>query len=87
MNIIVRANEVIFEEVKGEDMCEALRELFKDEIEAATNKVRVEVENKVKSEVKKDTLLELLRDGLLTTEEVATRLNVTEAEVKEMLAN
>lgn len=87
MNIIVRANEVIFEEVKGEDMCEALRELFKDEIEAATNKVRVEVENKVKSEVKKDTLLELLRDGLLTTEDVATRLNVTEAEVKEMLAN
>ena len=79
MNIIVRANEVIFEEVKGEDMCEALRELFKDEIEAATNKV--------KSEVKKDTLLELLRDGLLTTEDVATRLNVTEAEVKEMLAN
>ena len=83
MNLIIRANETLFEEVKGGDMCEALRELFKDEIEEATKRVRVEVTK----EVTKDTLLGLLRDGLLTVADVAVRLKVSEAEVQEMLAN
>ena len=79
MNIIIRANETLFEEGKGNDMCEALRELFRDELEAARNEAKIEV--------KRDTLLELLRDGLLSVADVASRLNITETEVKEMLAN
>ena len=75
MNIIIRANEALFEEVKGEDMCEALRELFHDEIEEA------------RTEEKRNTLLGLLRDGLLSAADVASRLNMTEAEVKGMLEN
>lgn len=75
MNIIIRANEMLFEEVKGEDMCEALRELFKDEIEAAKN------------EGESRAFIQLLREGILTVADVATRLNITEAEVQEMLAN
>ena len=83
MNIIIRANEKMFEEVKGEDMCEALRELFRDEIEEATEKVRAEVTK----EVTRATLLGLLRDGLLSVTDVAVRLKITEAEVEELLAN
>ena len=103
MNIIIRANEKMFEEVKGEDMCEALRELFRDEIEEATEKVRAEVTKEVTREVTEEvtkvvtkevtkevtraTLLGLLRDGLLSVTDVAVRLKITEAEVEELLAN
>lgn len=87
MNIIIRANEKMFEEVKGEDMCEALRELFRDEIEEATEKVRAEVTKEVTKEVTRATLLGLLRDGLLSVTDVAVRLKITEAEVEELLAN
>lgn len=64
-------------------MCEALRELFRDEIEEATEKVRAEVTK----EVTRATLLGLLRDGLLSVTDVAVRLKITEAEVEELLAN
>ena len=103
MNIIIRANEKMFEEVKGEDMCEALRELFRDEIEEATEKVRAEVTKEVTREVTEEvtkvvtrevtkevtraTLLGLLRDGLLSVTDVAVRLKITEAELEELLAN
>ena len=40
MELIVRANKQKFEEVKG--MCDALRELMKDEIDAEVNK-RLEI--------------------------------------------
>lgn len=83
MNIIIRANEMLFHEVKGEDMCEALRELFKDEIEAATKKVRTEALVEGESRA----FVQLLREGILTVEDAAVRLNITEAEVKELLAN
>ena len=83
MNIIIRANEGLFEEAKGKDMCEALRELFRDEIEEAVNKAKAEVTK----EVTKETLLGLLRDGLLSVADVAVRLNASEAEVEAMLAN
>lgn len=56
-------------------MCEALRELFHDELEAARN------------EGESRAFLQLLREGILTVADVAVRLNITEAEVKEMLAN
>ena len=83
MNIIIRANEALFEKAKGNDMCEALRELFRDEIEEAVNKAKAEVTR----EVTRETLLGLLRDGLLSIADVAIRLNTSEAEVQEMLAN
>jgi len=37
--------------------------------------------------VTRETLLGLLRDGLLSIADVAIRLNTSEAEVQEMLAN
>ena len=40
MNVIVRANNEKFEETKN--MCEALRELFKDELEEGITKARLE---------------------------------------------
>lgn len=79
MNIIIRANEALFEEVRDEDMCEALRELFKDEIEAARSEAMFEGESKA--------FMQLLREGILTVADVASRLNITEAEVEAMLAN
>ena len=91
MNIIIRANEALFEEAKGKDMCEALRELFRDEIEEAVNKAKAEVTREVTrevtKEVTKETLLGLLRDGLLCIADVAVRLKESEAEVEAMLAN
>lgn len=62
MNIIIRANEKMFEEVKGEDMCEALRELFRDEIEEATEKVRAEVTKEVTREVTEEVTKVVTRE-------------------------
>ena len=39
MDVIVRANKGLFEEVKEKDMCDAIRELFHDEIEEVITKV------------------------------------------------
>lgn len=80
MNIIIRANETLFEEVKDEDMCEALRELFHDEIEAATQKARTEALLEGESRA----FMQLLREGILSIADVASRLNITEAEVEAM---
>lgn len=69
MDVIVRANKPLFEEVKEKDMCEAIRELFHDEIEAE----------------KKKLLIELVRDKLLTIADAAKKLGMSEAEVEAML--
>ena len=81
MEVIVRANEVLFEEVKERDMCEALKELFRDEIEEATKKARSEalIEGETKAFIK------LVHEGILSINDVAKRLNITETEVEALL--
>ena len=81
MDVIVRANKGLFEEVKEKDMCDAIRELFHDEIEEATKKVRIEAH----LEGKLEAIMELVRDGLLNVADVAKRLQISEAEVEAML--
>ena len=73
MDVIVRANKGLFEEVKEKDMCEAIRELFHDEIEEEIKKVRLE------------TLIELVQDGFLPISDAAKRLEISEAELEAML--
>ena len=73
MDVIVRANKGLFEEVKEKDMCDAIRELFQDEIEEAQKKAKFE------------TIFELVRDGLLNVADAAKRLQISEAEVEAML--
>ena len=93
MDVIVRANKGLFEEVKEKDMCDAIRELFQDEIEEATKKVRIEahLEGKLeaiiegKIEGKFETIMELAKDGLLNVADAAKRLQISEAEVEAML--
>ena len=81
MDVIVRANKGLFEEVKEKDMCDAIRELFQDEIEEATKKVRIEAH----LEGKLEAIMELVRDGLLNVADAAKRLQISEAEVEAML--
>lgn len=69
MDVIVRANKGLFEEVKEKDMCDAIRELFHDEIE---------------EEIKK-LLIELVRDQVLSIADAAKRLQISETEVEAML--
>ena len=64
MDVIVRANKGLFEEVKEKDMCDAIRELFQDEIEEATKKVRTEALLEGRLEGKFETIMELAKDGL-----------------------
>ena len=85
MDVIVRANKGLFEEVKEKDMCDAIRELFQDEIEEATKKVRTEALLEGKIEGKFETIMELAKDGLLNVADAAKRLEISEAEVKAML--
>ena len=73
MDVIVRANKGLFEEVKEKDMCDAIRELFQDEIEEEQKKAKFE------------TIFELVRDGLLNVADAAKRLQISEAEVEAML--
>ena len=81
MDVIVRANKLLFEEVKEKDMCDAIRELFQDEIEEVTKKVRIEAH----LEGKLEAIMELVRDGLLNVADAAKRLQISEAEVEAML--
>lgn len=83
MNVIVRANEGLFEEVKEKDMCEALKELFREEIEEATKKARSEALLEGESRA----FLKLIQEGILSITDVAKRLNITEAEVEALLTN
>ena len=81
MDVIVRANKGLFEEVKEKDMCDAIRELFQDEIEEVTKKVRIEALQEGRSGV----VIELVRDKILSIADAAKRLEISEAEVKAML--
>ena len=83
MTVIVRANEGLFEEVKEKDMCEALKELFREEIEEATKKARSEALLEGESRA----FLKLIQEGILSITDVAKRLNITEAEVEALLTN
>ena len=85
MDVIVRANKGLFEELKEKDMCDAIRELFQDEIEEATKKVRTEALLEGKIEGKFETIMELAKDGLLNVADAAKRLQISEAEVEAML--
>ncbi len=83
MNVIVHANHELFKE-DGE-MCEALMEIleekFKDQLDA--KKMEGKIEGKIEGTA--NTLLELLREGILTIQDVAKRLNISEEEVKAMM--
>ena len=85
MDVIVRANKGLFEEVKEKDMCDAIRELFQDEIEEVTKKVRIEALLEGRLEGKFETIMELAKDGLLNVADAAKRLQISEAEVEAML--
>ena len=85
MDVIVRANKELFEEVKEKDMCEAIRELFHDEIEEVTKKVRTEARMEGRAEARSELVIELLRDHVLSISDAAKRLEISEAELEAML--
>ncbi len=84
MDIVIHANEQIFEEAKG-NMCNALMELMKDEFNAALNEavekeVAKELERQVAKELEKQVAKELEKE---VAKEVAKKL---EKEVAKELA-
>ena len=81
MDVIVRANKELFEEVKEKDMCEAIRELFHDEIQAA----RLDALQEGRAEARYELVIELLRDHVLSISDAAKRLEISEAELEAML--
>ena len=70
-------------------MCDAIRELFHDEIEEvrieALLEGRLEGRLEGKIEGKFETIMELAKDGLLNVADAAKRLQISEAEVEAML--
>lgn len=64
MNIIIRANKEQFEE--GKDMCEAIVELFQDEIDAARNEALIVGRNEGLIEGRNEGLIEGRNEGLVT---------------------
>jgi hypothetical protein len=81
MDVSVRANKFLFEEVKRKDMCEAIRELFHDEIQVA----RLEGIQEGKLEGRSGLVVELVRDKILSIADAAKRLEISEAEMEAML--
>ena len=63
MNVIIRSNKEKFSEVK--DMCEALRELFEDEIDDAVGKVKQQWEADKAAE-KKSVVTRMIKKGINT---------------------
>lgn len=70
MELIVRANKQKFEEVKG--MCDALRELMKDEIEAEAKKL---AEERINAEVNRQ-VQERTKQSVEATEKRINTLNL-----------
>ena len=85
MDVIVRANKGLFEEVKEKDMCEAIRELFHDEIQAARLDALQEGRAEGRAEARSELVIELLRDHVLSISDAAKRLEISEAELEAML--
>lgn len=99
LNLIVSANKEIFEEANG-SMCEALYELFKDQInikveeevkERVEQQVKEQVEQQVKEQVKQKIeevqkmMISLVEDGLLSVKDAAKRLSLSEQELLEKM--
>lgn len=63
MDVIVRANHNTFEEVK--DMCEALHELFAEDVQKEVAKVTEQVTNQVTEQVTKQVTQDVTRHNIL----------------------
>ena len=82
LQIAIKENEPLFEHIKEGEliMCEALRELFKPELDAA---ISTAVETAVEAnteKVKASTLFSLVEKGLLTLEQAAEEASMSVAE-------
>ena len=82
--VSVSANRALYEGLKRSDpeMCTALRELFKDELEAELNKATKEAENAGFARA----IIGLVRDGTLTPEAGAQRMHISLDEMKKLAA-
>jgi len=86
MNVIVRANEKKFMEESA--MCEAIRELFKDEYEAGIKQatelgIQQGIQQGMQQGVQRGALqqlVELVRDNLLSMDEAVKRANISKEE-------
>lgn len=86
----VRANEAVYEEVRSEQyMCEALKELMKDEFEKERQIAITEGREQGRQEGRLfgvyDTLKGLVQDGILTVSQAAERADISEDEFKAMM--
>lgn len=70
-------------------MCQALYELMEDEIkereEVAEKNGEKRGEARGEARGKQNAFLEMVRDGFITEQEAAKRLNMTEAEILKLL--
>lgn len=78
MDLVMRANEMIFEEARG-NMCDALREFFKEEMDTAVQEAVQETSIKVRLEliekkIKKGKTIEEIADDLEESAETVQEL-------------
>jgi flagellar biosynthesis/type III secretory pathway protein FliH len=85
LQVSVAANTLAYDEIRKEagNMCEALRELFKDEINQGfidgEKKGKLEGKLEGRLEGRLETLISLVKDDILTLSEAAQRADMTEA--------
>jgi hypothetical protein len=76
LQVSIAANHTLFDTIRRESaMCEALRELMKDEID---QEVVIATERE-REKTSRELLIGLVRDGLLSVKDAAARLNLSEA--------
>lgn len=83
MDIVVRANGAKFSEVKH--MCEALKDLFKEELEESWNEGHKTGISQGTHIGVITTLVQLVRDGLLSLSVAAERTQMTTEEFQKIL--
>jgi hypothetical protein len=73
LQVSIAANPILYRVIRRDDqaMCEALRELMKDDIAQGRAEGR--------AEGAKELLFSLVKDGLISIKEAAARLNLTES--------
>ena len=89
MDIIVHANEERFEEVKSMSMCQALRDLFKDELEEgmrlATQQATEQVTQQVTEQVTQQVTQQLTGQAIKCLIEACKSLGASWDKVREMV--
>ena len=88
MDASVAANRGVYEKIRGDDpfMCEALRELMKDEIAEREQKAALEADQKARQENSIELIKNLMETMKMTADQAMTAMKISDVDRQEYRA-